>query len=212
MGAISLQGVRKADVELGEPVLVIGQGIIGNLALQLARLSGGMPVFGTDLDEERLELSRRCGADQVASPASVKVEEWVRDATGGRGAAVVIEATGEPDAVVPAFWAAAPRGRVVLLASSRGEATSVNFYRDVHDKGLVVIGAHNSVRPERDTTAGFWTFREDAEVILKLLAAGRLKVRDLIGLRLKADEAPEGYRRIVENRGGVPGILLDWWG
>lgn len=57
-----------------------------------------------------------------------------------------------------------------------------------------------------------WSFRDDAEVVLKLLAAGRLKVRDLIRVRLKADEAPRGYEMIVAHRDGVPGILLDWWG
>ncbi|OGG46046.1 MAG: hypothetical protein A3F84_01880 [Candidatus Handelsmanbacteria bacterium RIFCSPLOWO2_12_FULL_64_10] len=210
MGAISLQGVRKARVELGESVLVIGQGIIGNLALQLARLDGGMPVIGADVDEGRLAVARRCGADQVIDATQGDLEGQVKALTGGKGAAVVIEATGSPEAVAPAFQAAGWCGRVVLLASTRGETPSVNFYRDVHKKGLTVIGAHNSVRPGQESTAAFWTFKEDAETVLRLLAAGRLNVRDLISVRLKAEEAPRGYQMVMDRRRDVLGILLDW--
>ncbi|MSS70909.1 MAG: zinc-binding alcohol dehydrogenase [Candidatus Latescibacteria bacterium] len=210
MGAICLQGVRKARVELGESVLVVGQGIIGNLALQLARLDGGMPVIGADVDEGRLALSKRCGADHVIDVTQGNLEEQVKALTDGKGADVVIEATGSPEALVPAFQAAGWCARVALLASTRGETPSVNFYRDVHKKGLVVIGAHNSVRPERESTAGFWTLREDTETVLRLLAAGRLNVRDLTSVRLKAEEAPKGYQMVMERRRDVQGILLDW--
>ena len=57
MACISLQAVRKARIELGETVVVLGQGLVGNLALQLSRLSGGMPVVGSDLIDWRLLLS-----------------------------------------------------------------------------------------------------------------------------------------------------------
>ena len=61
--AISLQGVRKARIELGESVLVIGQGLVGNLAAQFARLDGGYPVMAADLSEQPAEHISRdwCG-------------------------------------------------------------------------------------------------------------------------------------------------------
>ena len=210
MGAICLQAVRKAGVELGESVLVIGQGLIGNLALQLARLDGGMPVIGVDLYPERLEVSRRCGADLTFNASEGDVWDRVRAATGGRGASVVIEATGSPEAVASAFEPAAWCGRVVLLASTRGETPGVNFYRDVHKKGLKIVGAHNSVRPSKDSTSGFWTFKDDADVVLRLAACGRLNVRELISVRLSAEEAPDGYRMVQGRKRDVLGILLDW--
>ena len=212
MGAICLQGVRKASVQIGDSVLVIGQGIVGNLALQLAKLDGGIPVIGADLSTGRLEISKKCGADGVINPETGNLEDEVRAATGGKGPAVVIEATGAPEPINTAFRLAAWCGRVVILASTRGETASVNFYRDVHKKGLSVIGAHNSIRPQLDSTPWYWTARDDAEVILQLLARGRLNVRDLTSVRLKAEEAPKGYQMVMDRKMDVLGILLDWRG
>ena len=77
-----------------------------------------------------------------------------------QGPAVVIVATGYPDAIVSAFALAKQGGRVVLLGSTRGETDHVNFYRDVHKKGLVIIGAHDSTRPSLDSAAGWWTLSD----------------------------------------------------
>ena len=63
--AISMQGLRKARIELGESVLVLGAGLIGILAMRLAQLSGGLPVVGVDLNARRLALARQVGADDV---------------------------------------------------------------------------------------------------------------------------------------------------
>ena len=68
LGAISLQGVRKARIELGEATLVLGQGLIGLLALQLAKLSGALPVIAADLTDSRLELAKSIGADATLNP------------------------------------------------------------------------------------------------------------------------------------------------
>src|SRR5439155_3661772 len=94
--SIALQGVRKARLELGEAVLVVGLGLIGNLALQLARLQGGFPALGVDLDEGRREIAMACGADDCFDPTDAETTAALERATEGRGPAVVIEATGSP--------------------------------------------------------------------------------------------------------------------
>ena len=208
--AISMQAVRKARVELGESVLVVGQGLVGNLALQLARLQGGYPVIGADLAEERLERSRQVGADHTIRVEGENLPEATRNLTGGDGARVVIEATGSPGPIVSAFQSAGWCGRVVLLASTRGETERVNFYRDVHKPGLTILGAHNSVRPQTEASPGFWPLQDDVELGLELIAAGRLQVTPLITTRLPANEAPEAYRLVVEQHREALGIVLDW--
>ena len=125
--AISLQGVRKARIELGEPVAVMGQGLIGLLALQLARLNGAFPVIAVDVAENRLKLALECGADFALNPKDAAFEDKLADITKGEGPSVVIEATGSPEPVNTAFKLAGWRGRVILLASTRGETESVNF-------------------------------------------------------------------------------------
>lgn len=208
--AVSMQGVRKARVELGESVLVLGQGIVGNLALQIARLQGGYPVVGADLNQRRLEIARQVGADHTVRVGVEDVVEATRDLTDGDGARVVIEATGAAEPVVAAFQAAGWCGRVVLLASSRGETERVNFYRDVHRRGLTVLGAHNSVRPRVDVSSGFWPLADDVKLGLALMAAGRIRVHPLITTRVPCDQAAEAFHLVTEQRREALGILIDW--
>jgi len=206
--AIALQGVRKARIELGESIVVLGAGLIGLLALQLAKLSGGFPVTAVDLSEVRLKFAQDVGAD-FALQLSEDLNARIGELTDG-GAHVVIEATGNPEAIPLAFKLARRMGRVILLGSTRGETKSVNFYTDVHRKGLVIVGAHESVRPQFNSTPGFWTARDDQVLALKLLAASRIKVSPLITHKFSGSEAPKAYDLLLSNDMSALGILLDW--
>ncbi|MEA3344855.1 MAG: zinc-binding alcohol dehydrogenase [Chloroflexota bacterium] len=210
MAAIALQGVRKAQVELGEAVLVMGQGLIGNLALQLARLSGGFPVIGADLVDKRLEISRECGADLAVNPQYEDLKSRLREVIGRESVDLVVDATGVPEVVGDCLGLIGYRGRVVLLASTRGETQGVNFYRDVHRKGVTIIGAHNSVRPKGESTRAYWTASDDWDVVLKLMAADRLKVEPLTTDVLGFREAPRAYDRLDCALEKHLGVLLDW--
>jgi L-iditol 2-dehydrogenase len=209
LGAIALQGVRKARIELGEPVLVVGLGLIGNLALQLARLQGAFPALGLDLDGGRREIAATSGADACFDPAVPESADALAAATDGRGPAVVIEATGHPDAVNEALARAGHHARVVLLASTRG-TTEANFYRDVHKKGLTVLGAHANVVPPHDSSPGFWTLSDDTRTVLRLLAAGRLRVAQLTSRQFPWREAPQAYEQLASWRKDALGMLLLW--
>jgi len=210
MAAISLQAVRKARIELGEAVLVLGLGIIGNLALQLARLSGGFPVIGTDLIDNRLRLASACGADLVVNPQIENLRGKLLGLIGRDSVDVVLDATGIPQAIPDCLGLTGYRGRVVLLASTRGETERVNFYRDVHKKGLTIIGAHNSVRPGYESTPGYWTAHDDGQVALRLMAAGRLRVAPLTTDVVSFQEAPKAYEFLSRAKDKHLGVLLDW--
>src|SRR5205085_1430808 len=96
LGAIALQGVRLAEPTLGESVVVIGLGLVGQLAAQLLK-ANGCRVFGIDLDESRIELARRLGMDDGCA-ANADVKEAVAKWTRGRGAdAVLITAATSSD-------------------------------------------------------------------------------------------------------------------
>lgn len=207
--AIAMQGVRKARVELGEPVVVMGAGLIGLLALQLARLNGGLPVISVDTDERRLAFAQAVDADETVT-LSDDLNDTIVALCEGESAAVVIEATGHPEAVLTAFSLARPGGRVILLGSTRGETEQVNFYRDVHKKGLTVIGAHNSARPVVESHPGWWIAQDDQRVALRLLALGRLKVRPLITHQFGWHEAPHAYERLKGWDTSTLGMVLNW--
>lgn len=208
---ITLQGVRKARVELGEPVVVLGAGLIGLLAMRLAKLCGALPAICVDKDERRLEFARQFGADAVLA-ADDKLPEVLQRLCEPSGASVVIEATGSPQAIVQAFSLTRRLGRVILLGSTRGETERVNFYRDVHQKGLTVVGAHNSTRPPQDSHPGWWSMRDDFRVSLKLLATRRLELQSLITHRFPWQQIPQAYELLSQWDGNAQGMLLDWRG
>lgn len=210
LSAIALQGVRKARIELGEPTLVIGQGLIGLLALQLSKLSGAVPVIAADLTDSRLELSKNIGADDTLNPEDADFSGRLASATMGKGPAVVIEATGHPDAINTALDVAGWGARVVLLASTRGETPNVNFYRDVHKKGLILYGAHNSIRPRQESSPNFWTSEDDSRLMLSLIAQKRFIVTPLISHRVPGHDASKAYQLLMEWNPGLLGVVLQW--
>ena len=210
LGAIALQGVRKARIELGEATLVLGQGLIGLLAMQLSKLSGAMPLITADLTDSRLEISKSMGADCTLNPENANFSEQLRDATSGDGPAVIIEATGHPDAISTALDVAGWGARVVFLASTRGETPNVNFYRDVHKKGLILYGAHNSIRPRQESSANFWTLEDDSLLLLSLIAQKRFNVAPLISHRVLGKDAPKAYQLLMEWNPGLLGVVLQW--
>jgi 2-desacetyl-2-hydroxyethyl bacteriochlorophyllide A dehydrogenase len=210
LGAIALQGVRKARVELGEATLVLGQGLIGLLAMQLSKLCGAMPLIAADLTDSRLDISKRMGADFTLNPEDADFSEQLTDATKSDGPSVVIEATGHPDAISTALDAAGSGARVVLLASTRGETPNVNFYRDVHKKGLILYGAHNSIRPRQESSPNFWTLEDDSLLLLSLITQKRFNVVPLISHRVPGEDAPKAYQLLMEWNPGLLGVVLQW--
>ena len=209
LASIAMQGVRKARVELGEPAAVIGCGPVGLLAMQLVRLNGGLPVVSIDKDARRLEFAVALDVD-AALPADDDLRTTLRAQCGGEDPALVIDATGHPEAIPAAFDLARFGGRVVLLASTRGDTEAVNFYRDVHKKGLTVIGAHESARPRLDSAPGWWTHQADENTALRLLASGRLVVDPIATHRFNWRDAAAAYDSLARWEPGMMGTLLDW--
>ena len=209
MGAIALQGIRKARIELGEGVAVLGAGIVGLLAMQWARLNGAIPALTLDVQDTRLALAEQLGADAALHMTRDYMTQ-VQELCGGSKPEVVVDATGHPAAVTSAFDIIAPCGRLVLLGSTRGNTPDVNFYRDVHKTGLTLIGAHNSIRPEQERRPGLWPILEDEALALHCLAAGRLRVDPLVSHIFSWEDAPAAYAELKAAKGATLGIMLEW--
>lgn len=206
---ITMQAVRKARIELGEPVVVVGAGMIGLFAMQLAKLQGALPVVAVDKDPERVAFARKFGAD-VALVSDDKLPDALAKACAPRGAAVVIEATGIPAAVVQSIQLARRFGRVVILGSTRGDVNGLNFYLDIHHKGITILGAHNSTRPQHDSSPGFWTMRDDWQTSLKLMETKRLDVKPLVTHRFGWKDAVKAYELLARGDTTAQGMVLNW--
>jgi 2-desacetyl-2-hydroxyethyl bacteriochlorophyllide A dehydrogenase len=209
ISAIAMNGVRMAEIALGEAVVVVGLGIVGQLALRYARLNGAYPLIALDISDERLATARAAGATHVVNSSREDPIEVVRSITRGRMADVAFEVTGNPS-VIPSLPPLLRRaGRLVLLGSPRGR-TSIDFHDEVHTFGLRVIGAHASNHPRVETPDNVWTRARNVELFLDFLGARLIDVSSLITHRFPWRQAAEVYRLLDEDRTRTLGVILDW--
>jgi len=223
-------GVRQSRLQLGEAVVVLGQGLVGLLTARVAQLAGGLPVIAVDLDEDRLALSRRLGIHEVVNGADhARLAALVKALPWG-GAPVVIECTGARRPVEQALELVAVRGRVVLLSTTHGDET-VPYNRPLTMKGASLIGAYINSKPwslaqtdvvmpdwppslaagERAYFGGDpWTSDEDVRMVMNLIRYGSLDLRPLVTHRFTPDEAPAAYQLVVQQDRRLVGAVIRW--
>src|ERR1019366_6534013 len=151
---IVMQGVRLANIALGENVVICGLGLLGQLTIALARHVGAWPVIGVDLEPFRRQMALNMGATDVTGP-SLAVE-LIRQYTNNELGDVVFEVTGNPMAIPSSLEWVRKMGRFVMVSSPTGP-TTVDFHDLVNARGTVIIGAHNFTHPTVPNEYNRWT-------------------------------------------------------
>lgn len=188
----ALHAVERADIRLGDTVLVLGSGPVGLSSIILARMRGAAAVLCIGAPQHRLDTARDVGATDVLDFTQHQPDDrldWVRSHTRDRGADVTIEATGAPDAVVDALRFTRDAGTVAIVGqyTDHGE-TTFNPHTHLNRKHLDVRGVwgsdfshfHRAVELLRDRQrAAAWTpvqLRQfplrDADLAIDLVARG----------------------------------------
>jgi predicted dehydrogenase/threonine dehydrogenase-like Zn-dependent dehydrogenase len=199
LGIISGQGVRRAAIRPGEPVCVVGAGLVGLLAQRLALAAGASAATVVAASRSKEAAARAGGAGQFL----VAGED--ADEIAALAAPVVIEATGDPDVLALAVAAAGPEGRVVLLGSPRGTTRELPV-GEIRRKRLRLVGAHiSTLRRGGDASA----YRREGEEFLRALAEGRVRAADLVETTVDPREADRFYRELARSRGLVA-ARFDW--
>jgi 2-desacetyl-2-hydroxyethyl bacteriochlorophyllide A dehydrogenase len=209
LSMISMQGVRLSRLVLGERVAVFGQGLIGQFARQLAGISGAATIIAVDLIDARLEVARRHGATHLVNPSRVDLATAIAEATEGKGVDVAIEATGNPTVTNDALKSAARLGRVILLGSPRG-TLEIDIYRDVHGKGVSIIGAHANTTPAVPNGFHPWTVAEHRRLAMELIRQGRLRTDGLVTHHRPAAEALPIWDALMTDQQAYLGVIIDW--
>jgi 2-desacetyl-2-hydroxyethyl bacteriochlorophyllide A dehydrogenase len=210
IASFSFLGIRKLRLEIGESAMIAGLGILGAFAVQIAALSGAVPVLALDFDPTRRELAKQLGATAVFSPAEENLVEKVKGVTGGAGPDAVVEVTGSSAALQQALDYIAWEGRISLLGCTRVSDVPIDYYKYVHRRGISIIGVHTSTRPKRESAPGRWTEQDDYRTFLKLLAARKLQVRPLISEIISPEMAGVTYERLAQEKNPPLGIVFDW--
>lgn len=210
IAAMGLGGVRKLEIEIGEPAMVIGLGLLGMFSVQFSRLNGAYPVIALDFNEERRQLALRLGADCAFDPHDPELVSKIKAVTGGKGISACVEVTGNARALVTALDCAAPMGRISLLGCTRNADVPIDFYTQVHRPGIRLIGAHNFVRPKTESYPHHWTNADDCHAILDLIAAKRIQVSPMVSRIVDPSAAPEIFRQLCEDPLFPLGTVFDW--
>lgn len=144
----ALHAVDRADIAIGDSVLVLGAGPVGLSAVAFATLRGARRVLCIGAPDHRLATAREMGASDTLNFTGVDEAArlaWVRERTGGRGADVCIECAGAPDAVVQAMRFTRDAGRVVIVGQYTDHGpVGFNPHLDLNKKHLEVRGCWGS--------------------------------------------------------------------
>ena len=196
-----------AHPRLGERVLVFGQGVVGLLVTQLCRRAGAGLTIAVDPIERRRALSREAGADVVLAPED-GLAGRVRDLTGGAGADLVIEASGNPAALCAALDCVAPEGTVVVCSWYGTKPVSLPLGGAFHRGRIRLVSSQvGSIAP---CLQARWTRERRAALARDLLP--QLHLSSLVTHRFPFERAAEAYALVDEHPEEVVQVILTYGG
>ena len=203
LGAIALQGVRLAEPTLGESVVVIGLGLVGQLTVQLLK-ANGCRVFGLDLDQSRVSLALELGADKAvvsSDEAAREIETWTRGH--GADAALITAATDSNQPIELAARVSRLKGRVIVVGMTGMDIPRPPFFS--RELKLIISMSYGPGRydPEYEERGHDyplpyvrWTEKRNIESFLELIGEQRINVERLTTHQFPIAEADRAYQLI----------------
>ncbi len=217
LAAVGLQGIRLANLTIGEKVIVIGLGVIGLLTTQIL-ISHGCEVLCIDINDEKLDIARKYGAKVYNSKKLEFLGEVADEFTDGVGAdAVIITSSSNDNSIIHnAAKISRKRGRIILVG-----VTGLKLNRDDFYEKELSFQVSCSYGPGRyddsyevngnDYPIGYvrWTEKRNFEFVLELMSKGKLKVDELISSKYSFNEAIKAYSEL-NKQSNLLGIIFDY--
>jgi 2-desacetyl-2-hydroxyethyl bacteriochlorophyllide A dehydrogenase len=209
IGAIALNVVLDADIHIGETVAVFGLGVPGQIVAQLARLNGAR-VIGVDGIAARRQLALDLGTDLVLDPGDGEVAERIKAETGGRGADVSLEVSGNYAALHEAIRSVAYSSRVCAAGFMQGDGVGLRLGEEFHHNRVQVVSSQISgLAPSLQHR---WDRYRLAKTAIDLAVDGRLKLLELISHEVPLTEAAAAFSMLDENPREALQVVLDFKG
>jgi len=217
LGCIAMQGIRRADIRLGEYIVVAGMGILGQLTCRFA-VASGANVIVTDIDERRLEIAKVHGVEYTINAKDDVVAE-VNRITGGHGAdsVIITAATKSSDLLSQAFQMCRKKGKVVLVGVAGMNLKREDMYRKELDFIISTSygpGRYDDSYEEKgmDYPYGYVRFTEkrNLESFLKLMAAGRVDISDIVEAVFPAQKAEQAYATLMNSEKKPLAVLIQY--
>lgn len=220
LGSISLQAVRQAGVQIGERVLVMGQGLVGLLATSLLKSSGAR-VMGVDYVQARLGTALAMGAERVVNPGVTKVADAVREWTDSDGVDAVLLCVGGKgsDAADTAITCLRDRGVMVIVGIYDAELSWKTAYmKDIQVRYSRSYGP-GRYDPQyewggQDYPLGYvrWTENRNFDACLQLMRTGQLDLAPVTSRRAAFADAVSVYDALMQADNADIGVVLEYAG
>ena len=214
IGEIAMTAIRIAEFSLGDRVLVLGLGMVGNLAAQLFQLSGA-DVLGVDISDVRISRARACGVRNIINSSEDDLEQTVREWSGGLGADVTVESVGNSELILQSVALTRRLGEVIILGTPRRkmELNPSPHLWQAHMKGVRLKGALRCLfYPLHPRSYSRYSVAEDLRQILQLTADDRLSIEPLHTDTFKPNECQKAYQHIQKAGNRSLGVLFEWIG
>ena len=206
---VALHGVRRGRIEYGDSVAVVGMGLMGQLAIQHARLAGAAKTIAVDIDPWRLEIARELGADHVIDPTSGDPAEQIGQYTEG-GADVVLETAGVSSAV-PVAFALGRYGARVVIVGWHLQPISIDLAEDLLYKELDLLPSRaGGLSDDAPPYILKWNTRRNTDLLIDLMLKGSLDVDRLITHVVPAEGIAAVYEMIHTRSEQSLHVALDW--
>jgi 2-desacetyl-2-hydroxyethyl bacteriochlorophyllide A dehydrogenase len=215
MGNVAISALQRAQVSLDDPVVVIGLGLVGNLAGQFF-LGTGQRVIGLDLSEKRRQFARQTGFHAVLDPSETPTPESllaaIKDVSEGRMPRAVVEAVGDSRLIELGIKLVANNGQVIMLGTPRApyETNCTPFLDYAHRRGISIVGALEWTIPLLKKQGPDHTTESNAELILRLIESGRLQVGPLCSHVIAPAELNDAYQGLLHHKDRYLGVVVDW--
>lgn len=203
----TFNGIMDSRIKLGDTVVVMGLGVLGQLVAQMAKMSGAFRVYGVDMYETRLESALENGCDKVFNPAECSdLAKEIRKLTNNKGADVVIEVTGNSLALNEAVRIAAPETSVIALSWYQGMIKGLDLSEEFHHNRIGIKQSQtNNIDP---AFKNLWDDKRRTEACLKVL--NNLKLDNLITHKITFDEVSTAYEIVDKNPEKAIQILITY--
>jgi 2-desacetyl-2-hydroxyethyl bacteriochlorophyllide A dehydrogenase len=191
--SIGAHAVSRAAIMKNEFVLVTGAGPIGMAALEMARIAGGK-VIAMDIIGQRLAFCRDILGIEYIVDALKDPEEKIREITKGDGPTVIIDATGNRNAIMQSFTMLAHGGKIVMLGIQKERICF--SHPEFHKRETTLMSSRNA-------------FKSDFEFVIKCMNENRLKASSYVTHRAKFSYAKNEFSRWLDPERGVIKVIVE---
>jgi 2-desacetyl-2-hydroxyethyl bacteriochlorophyllide A dehydrogenase len=203
LAKIAWFGANAAQYRLGDSVLIIGAGPIGQMSIRWARVAGAASIIVVDSFPERIPFAQAGGATATIVASIGEAREAILAANQNKPPRVVMDSTGNAAVFASALSLVRSHGTVVVLGDT-GTPAKQHLTGDVVLRGIHIVGAHDSHDTEE------WNMRTLTKLVFDLALSGRFSLDGLTTHSFTPSQCEEAYAQANRDRAKTMGIVFDW--